>query len=241
MFRLIFIILFLILFFIISIPIYLVLYLIGLCSKNVRDKVSLAIVRGAFRIILFLAGTKVTVYGKENIPKDTACLFVGNHSGFFDILVGYTQTPGLLGFVSKKEIQKVPFLNLWMYFVNCIFLDRKNMRAAMQMLVDGMNKIKEGISIFIFPEGTRSKNGKMAPFKEGSFKMATKTSAPIVPVAFTGTAEIFENQFPRIRKSHVTISYGKPLYPDQFDKETQRHIGELAQKEVKELLEKVNS
>lgn len=236
MIRLILILLFLIIFFILSIPVFLILFVIGHFNRHTRDVISLCIVRGAFHIVLFLAGAKVTVKGQENIPDDTPVLYVGNHSGFFDIVTGYTTIKGLCGFVSKIEIKKVPFLRTWMYLVNCLFFDRKDMRAAMQMILDGIEKLKNGISIFIFPEGTRSKDGTLGAFKEGSFKMALKAKVPIVPVAITGTSAIFEDHLPWIKKGKITITYSSPIYPEQYTKEEQKHIGKIAREQIEDLL-----
>ena len=230
------VVLFLVLFFIFSIPVFLILYFIGLKNMTLRHRISIALVRFAFHVVLFLSGVKVIVKGLENIPDDKPVLYVANHSGFFDILAGYTTVKGLCGFVSKAELKKVPFLRLWMYFVNCLFFNRKDMRAAMQMIIDGIEKLKEGISIFIFPEGTRSKDGKLKPFKEGSFKMALKADVPIIPTAITGTSAVFEDHLPCIKSNVVTITYGTPILPADYTKTEQKHIGEIAQKEIAKML-----
>ena len=171
----------------------------------------------AFRVILFLSGVKVDVIGEENVPKDTAVLYVGNHHGIFDVLVTYVRVPGLTGFVAKKEIEKVPVLRTWMRHLNCLFLDRKDLRAGAKMIIDAIQKIKSGVSIFIFPEGTRSKDENVTlPFHEGSFKIATKANCPIVPVVLTNTNRIFEDHFPWIKKTHVTLEYCEPIILDEM-------------------------
>ena len=99
--------------------------------------------------------------GLENIPTDRAVLYVGNHRSYFDILVGYTTVPGLLGFVAKKEMLKIPLLSQWMVQVNCLFMDRQNVKEGLKTILQGIEKIKRGVSIWIFPEaretGTRKK------------------------------------------------------------------------------------
>ncbi len=238
MIRLLVILIVILLFFLLSLPIYLILWLVGLGGhKERRDKMALFFVRGIFRLILWIAGTKITVMGKERLPENQACLYVGNHSGFFDILTGYTRLPGRIGFVSKVEIKKVPFLNWWMYFVNCLFFDRKNMKDAVRMISDGTKKLKEGISIFIFPEGTRSKDGKVHEFKEGSLRMGVKAKTPIVPIAIHGTNRVFEDHFPWIRPAKVTMEIGTPLYPADFSKEDQKHMGAMAREQIITMLE----
>lgn len=174
---------------------------------------SLHVVQAVFRLVLKLAGVRVTVRGAENIPTDRAVLFVGNHRSYFDILVGYTTVPGLMGFVAKKEMEKIPSLSKWMRNVNCLFLDRQNLKEGLKTILVGIEQVKKGISVWIFPEGTRNRGEvlEMLPFKEGSLKIAEKSGCYVIPVAMTGTAEIFEKQFPRIKKSHVIVEYGKPI------------------------------
>ena len=167
--------------------------------------------------MLFLSGVKVNVIGEENVPNDKAVLYVGNHHGIFDVLVTYVRVPGLTGFVAKKEIEKVPVLRTWMRHLNCLFLDRKDLRAGAKMIIDAIQKIKSGVSIFIFPEGTRSKDENVTlPFHEGSFKIATKANCPIVPVVLTNTNRIFEDHFPWIKKTHVTLEYCEPIILDEM-------------------------
>ena len=136
-----------------------------------------------FRCLLKLAGVTITVKGEENIPKDTAVLYVGNHRSYFDILTGYTTVPTLLGFVAKKEMEKIPILRTWMANVNCLFLDRKNIKEGLKTILQGIEKVKNGISIWIFPEGTRNTNEditELLPFKEGSLKIAEKSGCPVI-------------------------------------------------------------
>ena len=107
MIRFILVILTAFLYLILSIPVLLVLLLIRKKKPEVCDKVSRALIRWIFRVILFFAGTKITVEGQENIPKDRAVLYIGNHRSYFDILVTYTTVPGSCGFVAKKELARI--------------------------------------------------------------------------------------------------------------------------------------
>ena len=170
---------------------------LGKKDPHARDLETIKVVRSVFKVLLKLAGVTVTVKGAENIPEDTAVLYVGNHRSYFDILAGYTTVPTLLGFVAKKEMEKIPLLRTWMVNVNCLFLDRKNIKEGLKMILQGIEKVKNGVSIWIFPEGTRNPNEditELLPFKEGSLKIAEKSGCPVVPVAMTGTAEVLEKQ-----------------------------------------------
>lgn len=204
-----------VLFLIFSIP---VLALLGIKAKKDQEGAqlkSLHIVQGVFRFILKLSGVTYEVRGADHIPDDRAVLYVGNHRSYFDILVGYVTVPGLTGFVAKKEMLGIPLLRDWMYKVNCLFLDRVNIKEGMKTILEGIEKIKSGVSIWIFPEGTRNENQdpeELLTFHEGSLKMAQKSGCPVIPVAITGTAEIFERHLPFIKPSHVIIWYGEPIY-----------------------------
>ena len=147
--------------------------------------------------------------------------------------------PNLTGFVAKKEIEKVPLLRTWMRFVYCLFLDRDNLKEGLKTILQGIEYIKRGISIVIFPEGTRNTfEDGMLPFKEGSLKIAEKSGCPVVPVAITGTAEILEKHFPFIRPSHVTIEFGKPFYIKELPAEDRKRAGAYSEARLREMLVK---
>lgn len=238
MIRLVILVLFLIVFFILSIPVFLVEWLLGKCNMKARDKSSKWIVSHAFKVCLFISGVKIDAKGVENIPLYSPALLVPNHNSFYDILVTYTVIPTVFGFVAKKEIEKVPFLNVWMYFVRCLFIDRTNMKESLKTILKGVEQLKSGVSVCIFPEGTRSKDGKMLPFKEGSLKMAEKAGCPVIPIAIKGSSAIFENQFPRIKKGRVSIEIGKPIYANELEKEQKKFLGAYTQSVIQEMLDK---
>ncbi len=228
--------LFLLIFFIISIPLYIVEIIIGKFNPHLKVQSSQAIVVTAFRIILFISGVKKTVLGLENVPKDKAVLYVSNHRSYFDILIGYTSVPNLTGFVAKKEMAHIPFISWWMRFINCLFLDRDNVREGLKTILEGVELIKKGYSVFISPEGTRNQNKEMLPFKEGSLKIAEKTGCAIIPVSINNTDNIFENHTPWIKKAHVIIEFGTPVYPGELDKENRKFIGSHVQNIIRETL-----
>jgi len=230
---------FLVLFLLFSYILFFVEWIIGKIDKKTKDYSSLRIVQWGFRVILWIGGVKITVKGKENIP-DEAALFVGNHRSYFDILVLYVQCERLTGFVAKDAMEKIPSLRVWMRYLYCLFLDRKDPRAGMKTILQAIEYIKQGVSICIFPEGTRNDGEElsMLPFKEGSFKIATKTGCPIVPVSINNSAEIFENHIPKMKKTHVIVEYGTPIYPKELDKEDQKFIGAKCQKIIEDTIKR---
>ena len=225
-------------FLIFSIPLLLWENHVGKQDPEKQQAHSLKIVQAMFRLILRISGVQVTVRGQERIPEGPV-LYVGNHQSYFDILVGYTTVPTLLGFVAKKEMERYIFLRDWMRNVNCLFLDRTDIKAGMKTILDGIQKIKAGISVWIFPEGTRNTNGdvtELLPFKEGSLKIAEKAGCPIVPVAITGTSEVFEKHIPFIRRSQVTIEFGEPFYAKELPLEERKHAGAYTRNKIIEML-----
>lgn len=228
-------------FLVLSIPILIWEWWIGKKDQELKNRQSLRIVQSVFRLILKTAGVHITVKGLENIPKDRAALYVGNHRSYFDILVGYVTVPTLVGFVAKKEMERYPLLSNWMRNVNCLFLDRENLKEGLKTILSGIEKVKQGISIWIFPEGTRNRNEdllEMLPFKEGSLKIAEKSGCPVIPVALTGTCEVFEKQFPRMKRSEVTIEFGRPFIIRELEPEQKKFAGAYTQNVIREMLAK---
>lgn len=236
--RTVLVILSLVLFFLLSFPLYLILILIGKKNPKAKVRISQAVVSRAFRVVLWFAGTRRTVIGVENIPKDTAVLYVTNHRSYADIPVIYTSVPTLTGFVAKKEIGKVPFLNLWMMNLNCLFLDRDDLKAGLKTILQGIEYIKQGYSMVISPEGTRNHGRELLPFKEGSMKMAEKTGCPIIPVAISNSDAVFELHMPWVKKAHVVIEYGKPVYPNELNREERKFLGSHIRSIIASMLEK---
>jgi len=155
-------------FLILSIPILLVEWIIGKFNPMAKEISSLRIVQAVFRFILWVAGVKLTVIGEENVPTDVPVLYIGNHRSFFDVPLTYPRCPIRTGYIAKKEMEKVPLLSTWMKRLHCLFLDRNDLKQGLKTILTAIEKVKSGISICIFPEGTRNKNEDeldMLPFQ----------------------------------------------------------------------------
>ena len=244
MIRIILIAVFVVSFLILSIPLFFIEWIIGKFNPSLRDISSLRIVQWAFKVVIWLSGVKLTVIGEENIPKDTAVLFIGNHRSYFDIVLTYARCRGLTGYVAKKEMLKIPLLSRWMKFLHCLFLDRSDVREGLKTILTAIDKVKSGISIMIFPEGTRNKNESeldLLPFHEGSFKIATKSGCPIIPVSINNSSALFEDHLPYVKKAPVIIEYGEPIYVKKLPKEQQKFVGRYVQDIIVETLKKNKS
>ena len=226
MFRFIIVALFVILFLILSTPLMLAEWIIGKWNPDLKSRSSLAIVNWAFRWVIRLSGVKVVVKGEENIPKDTAVLYVGNHRSYYDIILTYVRVPRPTGYVAKIEMLKIPLLSIWMKNLHCLFLDRKDIKQGLKTILAGVDLVKNGISVCIFPEGTRNKTkDTFLPFHDGSFKIAEKGGVPVIPMSIVNSSAVFEDHMPKIRRSTVVIEYGKPIDIKSLDKNTRKNIG----------------
>ena len=142
--------------------------------------------------LIDMAGIKFVVKGKENIPENEPIIYTPNHSGVFDFPAVILNTPKPCAFISKKEAQKLPIVHKWMWLMDCVFIARKNKRAAHGSLQEAIELVRNGRSMVIFPEGTRSKDGQLGVFKGGAMKIAMETGAKVVPVLIEGTRERLE-------------------------------------------------
>lgn len=239
MLRYLFTLLFIFLFLLLSLPYLGLEWILGKFNREASDLRQLHAVQTVFKIILWICGTKVIVIGEENVPTDTPVLYVANHKSMFDIIITYIRCPRRTGYVSKDVMEKVPSLNLWMKRLYCLFLNRSDIKEGLKMILAGIDNIKNGISMCIFPEGTRNKTDDLLlPFKEGSFKMSEKTGCPIIPMALTNTSAIFEDHFPYVKPTTVILEYGAPIYPNELSKEDRKKIGAYCQHTIEEMLKK---
>ena len=137
----------------------------------------------------------IEVINPENIPEQDGCVYIANHQGYADIIALIVALDGKqLGFIAKDSLEKVPYLGKWIKLIRGLFIKRGDTREALKSMMEGIKLVKDGYNLAIFPEGTRSRGPKMGKFKAGSFKLATKAKAPIVPVSIQGSYKCFEEK-----------------------------------------------
>ncbi|WP_113672620.1 lysophospholipid acyltransferase family protein [Vallitalea guaymasensis] len=237
--RAVIIVIFMAIYLILALPVLIIGFIAGLFSKDTQYKIGKFIVTHICRGIMFLTGSRVNITGLENIPDETV-LFVGNHRSIFDVVLLIKVINRPFGFIGKKELTKVPYLNLLLKLMGGLFLDRTNFREGLKIILAGIEMLKSGLSMLIFPEGTRNKESEEPlPFKQGSLKLAEKANVPIVPFGIKGTDNIFENNSGIVVKpSKVTLNFGKPILLSELPQEDMKKSAVYVRSEILQLLSK---
>ncbi len=174
--------------------------------------------------ILRACGVKVELLGRENVDPGEPRIYVTNHQSYFDIFVLLSSLPVDFKFILKQELMRIPILGFTMKRARYIAIDRSNPRSAARSINSAAEKIRQGASVVVFPEGTRSEDGRLQPFKRGAFLLALKSGCPVVPVAIKGTNEIVPKGSLRVRPGVVTVTIGEAIPVSGY---TKRNLGEL--------------
>ncbi len=191
-----------------------------------RDACAHAIARKWAQSGLSMNGSSIQLIGVENVPESGGVLFVANHQSNFDIPILIAHVPRDKGFIAKLELLKVPSFGRWMKYIGCVFIDRKDPRQSLKDINDAAERLKSGHSLVIFPEGTRSADGTVAPFRAGGLKLALKAKVPVVPVTISGSKNIMPKGTSLIKSASVKVIISPPLVPDEFTKMDSTQISE---------------
>ena len=186
------------------------------------------------RGVLKVTGVQLVVEGLENIPKDTPCVFVGNHRSYYDIPLLLAGLDAPHGILAKEELGKIPLLNRWMKLLGCVFVKRDDVRASVKALNDATAIVQSGKSFIIFPEGTRYKGeeGGAGEFKNGAFRIAVKTGVPVVPVAISGARALFEAHGNRAVPGPVHIRVLPPIRTAGMSKAEQKQLPDAVRQTI---------
>lgn len=166
------------------------------------------------RIVLGAAGVKVVVHQSAPLDRKRPYVFMANHLSAADIWSLYVAIPMPVRMIAKKQLSKIPFIGWAMRIGRFIFIDRQNGTSARRSIDEAVRRIHEGTSVLIFPEGTRSRDGKLGPFKKGGFHLAANSGADIVPVGISGSREVIPRGGMLIRRGVVRINIGAPISTD---------------------------
>jgi 1-acyl-sn-glycerol-3-phosphate acyltransferase len=172
------------------------------------------------KTLLWLTHIRVNVIGRENVLMNRPQIFMANHQSDFDILIVLAHIPGQFRWIVKKELFKIPIFGKAMKSAGYIEIDRQNHEKAMKSMEEAAQKIREGKSVMTFPEGTRSKDGTIKPFKQGMFHLAIQAGVPIVPISIIGAHEILPKRSLKIKPGRITMIIGRPVDVSGYTIET---------------------
>ena len=163
------------------------------------------------------AGIHVNVAGRERVPDGAACIILPNHVSNLDPPVLFPAIPGMAAAMLKKELMYIPFLGTGMRLGGFVPVERSSRREDARASVEkAAGSLRRGLHMLIFAEGTRSKNGRLQPFKRGPFYLAMETGAPIVPVVITGTQKMMRKGSMAITPGVAHVEFLEPLWPKDF-------------------------
>uniref|UniRef100_UPI004056556A lysophospholipid acyltransferase family protein n=1 Tax=Candidatus Electronema sp. TaxID=2698783 RepID=UPI004056556A len=189
------------------------------------------------RLLCWIANIRVRVEGGEDLDPAKPYIFIGNHCSMADIMAfsGYIRHD--YRWIAKKELFNIPVFGTGMKAVDYIPIDRSHGREAVQSLNDAAQRIAEGCSVILFPEGTRSPDGHLQPFKTGAVMLAIKAGVELVPVGFNGTHQALPKGKLLSRGGEVVLRIGTPMLTAGFKAKDKQELAALLQQRVAELLE----
>ena len=171
----------------------------------------LALARLWSRVILGVPGVKLEVKMHTPLEPGRPYVFMPNHASMVDIWVVFVAIPASFRFIAKKQLAKIPLFGWAMAAGRFIFIDRQNAASARRSMEEAARRIRAGQSVVIFPEGTRTRDGRLLPFKKGGFHLAMDSGADIVPVAIRGSREVMPRGAALIKAGTVTMEVGEPI------------------------------
>jgi 1-acyl-sn-glycerol-3-phosphate acyltransferase len=184
------------------------------------------------KFAMFLSGSRVTIIGKENIPESKDYCVVSNHQSGFDIPVIFSVIPSVIGFVAKKELKTLPIAGWWMQTIGCIFLDRSNRRQAVEVMEEAAQTVRDFHPMAIFPEGTRSKGGPVAHFKQGALKFGIKANRKILPISLQDTYKIMENKGHKINRVNIVVTIHPAIEVSKLTEDETKLLADTLQKTI---------
>ena len=185
-----------------------------------------AVARIHSRLVLTVCGVRLEVVGRETIDFTRSYIYVSNHASHFDISVVIAAIPDQIRFVYKKELEKIPFFGWGLKYGKVyIGIDRGKGQDAIDSLEEAAKKIRNGASVILFAEGTRTSDGKLQPFKRGPFNLALRAGVPVIPVTIKGSFQVMSRNSWRVRPGTITVFLDTPIPPPATNgKETELRL-----------------
>ena len=163
------------------------------------------------RLVLGVPGVRLKVEQRAPLDPRRPYIFMCNHASMIDIWAGFVAVPVSFRFIAKKQLSRIPLFGWAMWAGRFIFIDRQNAVAARRSIEEAARRIKSGQSVVIYPEGTRTRDGRLMPFKKGGFHLAIDSGADIVPMAIEGTRALMPRGAMLIRPGEVRLQIGEPI------------------------------
>lgn len=190
-------------------------------------------------VSMLLAGVRVRTEGEENIPSGV-CVFAANHVSNLDPPSALIGVPRRISFLAKEELFKIPVVSAAMRLGKIVPVDRAHAEAAIASIDRAVGILREGISFFVFPEGTRSRDGSLRPFKKGTFAMAIRAGVPVVPVSILGSRERMSKGKLAIVPGEILLRFGKPIDSTQYGVDERKELLDRVRTAVADGLEKAS-
>ena len=205
----------------------------GLPNDTHTDKERYDYIRDVVKAVNRSGRVEVEVQGIQNLPAENGFILFPNHQGLFDVLALMEACPNPFSVVVKKEASNLILVKQVIKALNGFFIDRKDLRASMDIIVQMTENVKKGKNYVIFSEGTRSREGnKLLPFKGGTFKSAVNAKCPIVPVALIDCFKPFDEK--SSKKQKVQVCFLKPLYAEDYQKTKTTQLAEIVHDKIQE-------
>ena len=197
---------------------------------------SSAIVAAWARAVLWCAGVRVVVEGRELLPPEDAQVYVATHQSMLDIPALFTVVPPRTRFVAKRELFRVPLFGQAIRMLGFVPIDREDRRAAVAALGRAADLARERRPVLVFPEGTRSRDGRLLPFKRGAFALAHELRLPIVPIAVIGGVDRMPASALRVVPGRMTLRVGRTIDPGHDDYSSRNSLLDVARTEIERLV-----
>ena len=178
------------------------------------------------KCILALSNIKVSVKGFSNLKPGRSYIYMANHMSNFDIPVLQAYLPVQFRWLAKAELYRIPLFGYAMKRAGYISIDRSNRKSAIESLNKAAKIIRNGVSVIIFPEGTRSRTNNVQPFKKGGFFLAVDSGVPIIPIIIHGTEQIMAKNQISIKPGNVTLEIAKPINSSDYTRKTKEDLME---------------
>lgn len=186
------------------------------------------------KVALWVNRVRVTVEGMEKLKGEGPYIFMSNHQGSYDIFALLGHLPFQFKWLAKKELFSIPFFGWTMVAAGYISIDREGSRETVEAMNKAAKRIQDGMSVVIFPEGSRSPDGTIQPFKKGGFTLAIKSKVPIVPLALTGSREIMPKERLTAASGEIRIRVGRLIETSQYSMKDRKALMEEVRESILE-------